>query len=113
MTHVAVHFRASDACEVAPACYIFVLVSWCPRIRPGSDLHVPSLELAFKELEHMLLIYHFDKGVPRETTVWWRNARTRRAVLRKVQTFLNIFELFAHRERVYEQKRTCMEFFGA
>ena len=61
----------------------------------------------------MLLIYHLDKGFPREITGWWRNARTRRAVLRKVQTFLNIFELFAHRERVYEQKRTCMESFLA
>ena len=63
--------------------------SWCPRIRPGSDLHVPSLELVFKELEHMPLVYHFVKGFPRETTGLWRNARTRRAVLRTIQTFLN------------------------
>ena len=49
----------------------------------------------------MLLIHHFDKGIPRETTGWWRNARTRRAVLQTIQTFLNIFELFAHRG-VYE-----------
>ena len=63
--------------------------SWCPRIRPGSDLHVPSLELAFKELEHMLLIHHFDKGFPRETTGWWRDARKRRAVLRFFGAYLN------------------------
>ena len=59
----------------------------------------------------MPLVYHFVKGFPRETTGLWRNARTRRAVLRTIQTFSNIFELFAHRERVYEQKSTCRESF--
>ena len=42
--------------------------SWCPRIRPGSDLHVPSLELAFKELEHMLLIHRLVEGFLRGVT---------------------------------------------
>ena len=61
----------------------------------------------------MFLIHHLDKGIPRETTGWWRNARTRRAVLQTTQTFLNIFELFAHRERVYEHLARCMESFLA
>ena len=42
--------------------------SWCPRIRPGGDLHVPSLELAFKELEHMLLIHRLVEGFLRGVT---------------------------------------------
>ncbi len=37
----------------------------------------------------MLLIQHFDKELPRETTGWWRNARTRRAVLRFFCAYLN------------------------